>query len=86
MVVSVGDTEERKESHKKHRRETRLPFLDTKVVSYRYDKYKKGEQETDLGHVGEELFEVIEIQVGARELGLDDIPDPLEESCVGDIG
>jgi len=39
-----------------------------------------------LGHVGEELFEVVEIQVGAREFGLDEIPDPLEEGCVGDIG
>ena len=45
-----------------------------------------GEQETNLGHVGEELFDVIEIQVGARELGLDKIPDPLEGSSKGDIG
>lgn len=39
-----------------------------------------------LGHVGEELFHVVKIQVGARELGLDEIPDPIEGSCVGDIG
>ena len=39
----------------------------------------------NLGHVSEELFKVVKIQVGARELSLDEIPDPLEESCTGDV-
>ena len=38
-------------------------------------KYKKGEQGTSLGHIGEKLLDVIEIQVCPRELGLDEIPD-----------
>jgi hypothetical protein len=41
---------------------------------------KKKEKETNLGHVGEELFKIVEIQVGTRELGLDELPDPLKES------
>ena len=77
----MGDTEERKESHKK-KDGTRLQFLHVDT----YGKYKKGEQETNLGHIGEELLDVLEIQAGARELGFDEIPDPFEESCVGDIG
>lgn len=50
---------------------------------------KKKGRETSLpflGHVGEELLKVVEMQVGSRELGLDEIPDPLEEGPVRDVG
>ena len=44
------------------------------------------EKETNLGDVGEEVFKVVKIQIGIRELLLDQIPDPLEESGEGDVG
>lgn len=64
-----------------------MPFLDIKDRKLQvYDKDKKDEKETNLDHVGEELLKVVEMQVGSRELGLDEIPDPLEEGPVRDVG
>jgi len=42
-------------------------------------KVKTRRTRGEISHVSEELFEIIEIQAGAWDLGLDDIPDPLSE-------
>jgi len=39
-----------------------------------------------LGHASKECFEIVKVQVGARELFLHELPDPLEESGEGDVG
>ena len=39
----------------------------------------------NLGHVCEEVLEVAEIDVGARELVLDEVPDPFHGRSEGNI-
>lgn len=58
--------------------------LDVEIISYEYSRmrWKNG---TNLDHVGEEALEVVEIEVGAWELVLDEVPDPFHERSEGNI-
>jgi hypothetical protein len=65
---------------KKNDARTSREGLDINVVSYKYQGMRqKGETNLVLGEV--------EVEVGTRELGLDDVfPEPVHRGAIGDIG
>lgn len=48
-------------------------------------KDRSRSKDTNLSHVGEELLQILKIQMGTRKLLLDKLPDPLKRSRKGNI-
>jgi hypothetical protein len=82
MIVSVGVREGVAEKKTK----TRDVFANSLTLrSLVTSMIRKKKKKRTLGHVDEEFFKVVKIQISTGELLLDELPDPLEESSESDV-